>query len=55
MLEELRANSENACANNESQMQGSPTTGIQYPIETGCKKEESKEMEDFVVYNSIDL
>jgi len=55
ILKELRANSKDACANEQREVETPSPRGVEDPVEAGCEDEEGKEMEEFVVYYGVDL
>jgi hypothetical protein len=54
-LEELRADSEDACANEESEVETPSPRGVEDPVEASCEDEEGEEVKNFVVYYGVDL
>ena len=54
-MKELRANSTDARANEQREVETPSPRGVEDPVEAGCEDEEGQEMEQFVVYDSVYL
>ena len=54
-MKELRANPEDACANEKREVETSSPRRVKDPVEAGGEDEEGEEMEEFVVHYAVDL